>query len=76
MAAYVGPRLLSRQFADFPSRVDPDESKHRQASVSADYRLRWAGAAEGIAFLAAERDVAKLGPNDSESGLRLADERC
>jgi hypothetical protein len=45
----------------------PDKSKQRQASVPADYRLRWLGAAEGIAFFVADHDVARFDPDDPKS---------
>ena len=44
-----------------------DKPKQRKVSVPADYRLRWLGAAEGIAFIVADRDVAKLDPDDPKS---------
>jgi hypothetical protein len=70
----------AHQVVDCRYRVDantvidvtsPDKSKHRQASVPTDYRLRWLGAAEGIAFLVADRDVAKFDPNHPELNRRF-----
>jgi hypothetical protein len=49
----------------------PDESKHRRASVSVDYRLRWVGAAEGIAFLVADRVLGKYDPDKPETNRRF-----
>jgi hypothetical protein len=51
--------------------TEPDESKHRQASVPQDCRLRWAGAAEGIAFLVADRGVTELELDNPESHRRF-----
>jgi hypothetical protein len=44
-----------------------DTGEPRRASVGAEYQLRWMGAAEGIAFLAADRDFAKRDPTDPET---------
>lgn len=59
----VGNRRYRVEANTVTDVTDPDEAKHRRVSVSADYHLRWIGAADGIAFLVADSSTAKLGPN-------------
>ncbi|NQT37700.1 MAG: hypothetical protein HQ581_09440 [Planctomycetes bacterium] len=51
--------------------TDPDTSKHRRASVSEDYELRWVGAAEGVAFLVADRVREKYDPDKPGTNRRF-----
>lgn len=51
--------------------AEGDSSQGRCANVPSDYRLRWVGAAEGIAFLVADRDMAKLDSKDPEADRRF-----
>jgi len=39
----------------------PDSSQRRSAHVPGDYRLHWVGAADGVAFLVADRETAMPG---------------